>query len=93
MVCDCHDSFLILEVFALLLGVVGTDGFWVIVTNESSIAELISEGFCAANVVIEILEFGANSLNVEINASFAFCLCLWSFDQWLDRIVFKLGVR
>jgi hypothetical protein len=39
------------------------------------------------------LEFGCNSRNAEINASFALLLCLWRFDQWLDRIVLRLGVR
>jgi hypothetical protein len=54
---------------------------------------LIGEGFCAANIVIVVLEFDANSLNVESNASLAFCLCLWSFDQWDERIEFRDGVK
>ena len=93
MVGDLDDGLFVFEVLALLLGVACADGLWVIVMYESSIAKLIGEAFCAANEVIEVLEFGANSLNVDINASFAFCLCLWSFDQWLDRIVLRLGVK
>lgn len=79
--------------FALLLVVRGVDGSGVIVRDEMKVAKLVGERFCSAHEVIEVLEFGCNSRNAEINASFARFLCLWRFDQWLDRIVLRLGVR
>ena len=90
---DFDDGFFVFEVLAFLLGVVGLDGFGIVVRNEARVAELIGEGFSSANEVIEILEFGADSFNAESNAIFAFCLCLWRWDQWLDRIVLRDGVR
>ena len=93
MVDNGHDGFFVFFVAALLLGVSGTDGLGVVVRNESRVAKLICERFCSANEVIVVLEFGTDSLNAEINAIFAFCLCLWSFDQWDDRIVLRDGVR
>ena len=79
--------------FALLLIVRGVDGCGVIIRNESRVAKLIGKWFRASDEVIEILEFGRDSSNADVNASFARFLCLWRFDQWLDRIVLRLGVR
>ena len=61
--------------------------------NESSISNLIGKRFRASDEIIEVLEFGADSFNAESNATLAFCLCWWSFDQWDDRIVLRDGVR
>ena len=93
MVHDGYDSFFVFFVAALLLVVGSVDGSWVIVRNETRVAELICERFCSSNIVVKVLEFGTDSFNAEINASFAFCLCLWSFDQWDDRIELRDGVR
>lgn len=71
----------------------GDDGGWVIVRDDTKVSKLVGERFCSAHEVIKILEFGGNSFNAESNAVFAFCLCLWRFDQWDDRIVLRDGVR
>ena len=76
VVYDFDDGLFVFFVFAALLLVVSVDGFWVVIRNESRVAELIGEWFCAANKVVKVLEFGADSFNAESNASFAFCLCL-----------------
>ncbi len=93
MIGDGDDGFFIFEVAALLLRVLGLDGFWIVVMYESSIAQLIGERFGSADKIVKILEFCANSFNAEVNAIFARNLCLWRFDQWLDRIVLRDGVR
>ena len=79
--------------FASLLVVGCVDGSGVIVRNEARVSELICERFCSANKVVKVLEFGTDSFNAEMSASFAFCLCLWSFDQWDERIALRDGVR
>ena len=76
MVGDFDDGFFVPFVFTLLLLVVGVDGFWVIVRNESRVSKLIGKRFRPSDEVIEILEFGTDSLNAEINAIFARCFCL-----------------
>lgn len=76
MVIDFDDGFFVPFVFTLLLLVVGVDGFWVIVRNESRVSKLIGKRLRPSDEVIEVLEFGADSFNAEINASFAFFLCL-----------------
>jgi hypothetical protein len=73
---DFDDRFFVCPVFASLLRVVGVDGFWVIIVNESRVSKLIGKRFRASNEIIEVLEFGADSFNAESNAPFAFCLCL-----------------
>lgn len=93
MVDDGHDSFFVFFVFTFLLVVGCVDGGWVIIRNEASVSELICERFCSANEVVKVLEFGTDSFNAEMSASFAFCLCLWRFDQWDERIVLRDGVR
>lgn len=70
------DGFFVFEVAALLLGVSGVDGFWVVIRNESSFAELIGERFGSADKIVKILEFCCNSFNAEANANLAFFLCL-----------------
>ncbi len=93
MVDDFDDRFFVCPVLASLLRVVGVDGFWVIIVNESRVSKLIGKRFRASNEIIEVLEFDADSFNAESNALFAFCLCLWRFDQWEDRIVLRDGVK
>lgn len=71
----------------------GDDGSRVVVRDDTKVSKLVGERFCSAHEVIKVLEFCGNSFNAESNAVFAFCLCLWRFDQWLDRIVLRDGVR
>ncbi len=90
---DSDGSFFIFDAVAFLLVVFCCDGGGVVVRNESSISELIGERFGSADKIVKVLKFGTTSLNDEANAMAAFFLCLWRFDQWLDRIVLRDGVR
>lgn len=90
---DLDDGFLVSFVFALLLFVVCGDTFGIVIRNESRVSKLIGKWFGSSDEVVEVLEFSANSLNEESSASLAFCLCLWRWDQWFDRIVLRLGVK
>ncbi len=80
-------------VFAFGLDEFGGDGGWVIVRKDASIAQLIGERFGSSNKVVEVLEFCSSSINAERNAEAARFLCLWRWDQWLDRIALSDGVR
>ena len=86
-------DFFTFDTAAFLLVVLGGDGGGVVIRNDSSISQLIGEGFGSANEVIKVLKSGATSFNEEANAIAARFLCLWRFDQWEDRIVLRDGVR
>ena len=93
MECDFDDCFFFGSLFAFCLREGCVDCGGIVIRKDASVSKLIGERFGSTDIVIKVLEFGADSFKAEINASFAFCLCLWRFDQWLDRIVLRDGVR